>query len=940
MNGGFLEKVARLFWERENIKVKDYTFVFSNRRAGLFFLKYLSKSAEKALFSPRILTINQVFEEHTHMQRADQIDLLFRLYDIYKDIYLNINHLSESFDDFLFWGKMMLHDFSEIDQQLIDAKQLYSNLSDLKDIEKRFEVLSLEQQNSISDFVQGFSLHQSNPYRQKFISLWNSMGEIYCRFSKALLDEGIAYDGLLQRQVLEKFKPKDKHYVFVGFNALTQTERRLMQLLKNEGKAEFCWDYAADFMRDSHNRASMFMEDNVNEFGNLYDEKISSMPKIVLYKTPSSIGQAALAGQLIKQVASCAEDLTRVAVIMPDEKLLQPMLSFLPGNIEKVNVTMGQILQQTPVYSFFQLLSQLLTQQTKQGDALLYYYKPVMGILKHPYVVNNIDTTPIIEYLEKNNITYVPIKLLTEYPQLKLIFEPCVTTNETLERFTSLIEFFAGKSKEDNEYLYQAYTIVNRLTRLIDLHKDTSIQQKTLFSIFLQLLASSSVALEGEPLEGLQIMGVLESRALDFSTIFITDVNDEILPGNNSINSFIPSDLRRYYGLATIERQDAIHSYNFYRLISNADNILLMQNTISDDFRSGEVSRYIRQLVHQYGINIETVEIQQPIVSKLGHAEPIKIEKTDAVIEEIMTQLCLEHDNLDSPDGQNQSKLPKGLSPSALNDYVSCPVKFYLMHIKRLQQADHIEETLADNHFGNILHIAMQRLYADHTQITEQTIGDMILQLRTTDLVEKIYAEEYLKQTGEYHLEGKDYLPIRVLRKYIERVLEHDKTLCPFRYIASEKSLRTLVDVNGKRVLLKGIIDRIDQVGDKIRIVDYKTGAVHSDFPLYSNLFTSSSALKSDHVRQTLNYSLLYASNHQPTNPMEAHIYYVRYPQDKMDVVIKDKSSKTDFRSMKEEYMTSLIDILKELLESREPFVAIPNEYGTCRYCPFKFFCS
>ncbi len=930
MNTSFLQRVAQTFWREKQEQVSELTFVFPNQRAGLFFRKYLAAEAGKTIFAPTVLTINQLFQQLSSLQLADNIDLLFRLYQVY----IAERKTQETFDDFLFWGRMMISDFNEVDQHLVDASQLFTNLRDLKELEQQFSMLTEEQVESVNAFVHSMHAGDTNAFRKQFLTIWNTLLPIYTRFREELRNDGLAYMGMLQRAVIETphSAPRTSHptYIFIGFNALTGVEKALMEQLRDSAQADFYWDYEAEWLRDPQNRASLFYQPNIAAFPSQYTIPHIPLtaPTIHWVRVASSVGQAEVIQKLLQNTDQSSQvNWTQVGIVLPNEHMLQPILKAIPNDIKHINITMGQPLRQTAVYALLLHLSELAVLSTDQhkdsdkADKAWLYYKPLMSLLHHPYVqaVAPEEITTLQAQVLNNNWVFVEAEQLSAYAFLQQLFILPTTPQAVLEHLRTFIYAFAQHDDIqalDKEYLYQLLLIVNRVEGILQQHK-VLISIKTLYQILLQLLEGTTVPFTGEPLQGLQIMGMLESRSMDFHTLILTDVNEETLPGKTMQNTYIPYDLRLYFGLPTAERQDAIFAYNFYRLLSHADDVWLLQNTLSNDMTSGEVSRYVYQLQYQYNLPIETID-----VNHIPAAPDLKlplVEKTEEVITEVRNML------------EN-----RGLSPSTLNTYLACPLRFYWGTVHQLIEPKTIQEDIAPNQLGTVLHSIMEELYGKPQapyKVSEKDIVTMLQKVSKTPLVELHYAKEFYKANDTTPITGRDQLAIHAIKKYVRNILEHDKTLCPFFYHASEQYLATEVTTaTGQVVRIKGLIDRIDAMNGQVRVVDYKTGANHSRKAAMAELFTPAKGKDYDYYRQTLFYALLYTANH-PDTDCGATIYYTT----KQPSAIEDAL----FSSFAEQegFTDSLTVVLDEILNKEIPFMACPSQKN-CEYCPFAAMCQ
>ncbi len=928
----FLHRVAQRFWEEKQKQVSSLTFVFPNRRAGLFFRKYLAEVAGEPLFAPQVLTINQLFQRLSSLQLADNIDLLLRLYNVY----VTDQHSTESFDDFLFWGRMMLSDFNEIDQHLVNAKELFTNLHELKTIEEHFRQLSDDECLSVNTFVKNIQTEDNNVYKEKFFSIWHSLLPIYEHFRESLAAEGLAYMGMLQREVvqrleIEKLRSLDNRstYVFIGFNALTSVEKTLMEQLRNADLADFYWDYEAEWLRDPQNRASLFCEQNTRHFPSRYSIAPTTLPTPIIHliQTPSAIGQAQVINHILQKTPT--DDWTKVGIVLPNENMLLPIRQNITDIVQHINITMGQSLHQTPVFALVQALSELalLSKIDATSQTYAFYYKPILSLLHHPYVqaYATEDTHTLQQQIVRGNLVYLTETELAAYPQLAHIIRVSTSPYDTLIFLREIVLLFAQSDSSeafDKEYLYQTLLILNRLYDLLQQHKHVTLSIKTLYSLLLQLIDNTSIPFEGEPLLGLQVMGVLESRSMDFDTLIVTDVNDEVLPGRVPQNTYIPYDLRLYFGMPTSERQDAIFAYNFYRLLSHTSTVYLLQNTLSNDQTSGEVSRYVYQLQYQYNLPIHKVEVSYiPQVTTLPMPH---VEKTPEVIERITTYLTY-----------------KGLSPSTLNTYVACPLRFYWQTICQLREPDSISEDIEANQLGSVLHQVMEKLYKHYRppfEATTDMIELMIQKVNGTDMIENCYCDLFYKKRDHSLLNGRDLLAIHAIRQYARTILQHDKTLCPFTFYAAEDdSLQTeFTTSNGLTIKIKGIIDRIDRAKGYVRVIDYKTGGAHTKQPSFDELFDAKTAIDADHFRQTLFYALLYQANH-PNSDCGATIYYTRKQAENIE-----ESFFESYNALQQGECTFEDALRKVLDEILDPNIAFEPriDNNRCPYCPFTQLCG
>ena len=647
----FLYQVASLFYSEYGAEVSRLAFVFPNRRTGLFFQKYLSEVSEKPLFSPTILTINDLFVQLSGKQAADRISMLFKLYDIY----LRHSGSSETFDEFLYWGEMLLNDFDDIDKYMADARMLFTNVTDLREIENDFSFLSPEQIAAIRTFWSSFYPKGDTPNQEQFLAVWQILYALYTDLREALATEGKGYEGMIFREVVEQME-KDEccdlpytKVVFVGLNALSVAEERFLSGLQKRGIADFYWDYASPKMTDPDKKAAYFVEHNLRQFpsqlmenGQLtIDNEDDDKKKIEVIGIPSGIGQAkqvcSILNELCKEDEMSAEEALRTAVILPDEHLLIPVLNAIPEQIKRINVTMGYPLAGTPVASLMEYILALQKNIRYVDRRPVFYFRDVLPILNHRYIST---TSPemvsnLVKDISENNKIYISYDDLNKTPLLSILFTP-VTAVETfsdylinvLQELNKAVE--GGKLKVESvnsdaeplstfnsqlstindieqEFIFHYFATVNRMKEVM---REANVEMKidTYFRLLKRVTDTITIPFQGEPLSGLQIMGVLETRALDFDRLIILSMNEGIFPLRKAANSFIPYNLRRGFGLPTYEHQDSVWAYHFYRLIYRASHVSLLYDTRSNGLQTGEVSRFVHQLHYHY---------EEPIQNKL-----------------------------------------------------------------------------------------------------------------------------------------------------------------------------------------------------------------------------------------------------------------------------------------------------------------------------------
>lgn len=972
----FLYQVASLFYSEYGAEVSRLAFVFPNRRTGLFFQKYLSEVSEKPLFSPTILTINDLFVQLSGKQAADRISMLFKLYDIY----LRHSGSSETFDEFLYWGEMLLNDFDDIDKYMADARMLFTNVTDLREIENDFSFLSPEQIAAIRTFWSSFYPKGDTPNQEQFLAVWQILYALYTDLREALATEGKGYEGMIFREVVEQME-KDEccdlpytKVVFVGLNALSVAEERFLSGLQKRGIADFYWDYASPKVTDPDNKASYFVERNLRQFpsqlienGQLtIDNEDDDKKKIEVIGIPSGIGQAkqvcSILNELCKEDEMSAEEALRTAVILPDEHLLIPVLNAIPEQIKRINVTMGYPLAGTPVASLMEYILALQKNIRYVDRRPVFYFRDVLPILNHRYIST---TSPemvsnLVKDISENNKIYISYDDLNKTPLLSILFTP-VTAVETfsdylinvLQELNKAVE--GGKLKVESvnsdaeplstfnsqlstindieqEFIFHYFATVNRMKEVM---REANVKMKidTYFRLLKRVTDTITIPFQGEPLSGLQIMGVLETRALDFDRLIILSMNEGIFPLRKAANSFIPYNLRRGFGLPTYEHQDSVWAYHFYRLIYRASHVSLLYDTRSNGLQTGEVSRFVHQLHYHY---------EEPIQNKLV-VYNVSSSKTPALqvakTEEVMNRLA-----------DFRSGGTRAISASAVNTYLDCPLKFYFSVVEGIREEEEVSETIESNVFGSILHKVMEELYQPFCG--KMVTADLLKAIRKdtpmlTGAVARAFAEIFFKTDIVRPLTGQNFLIGEMIRKYVEKVLERDAKQTPFRYIESEKKIKCLFPLTDKsNIQLKGFIDRIDEVRDVVRIIDYKSGSGTTQFTSVEALFDKADTDRSKAVMQVFMYAWMFNRSVQLSTAIQPGIYYMRTLfSSSFDPGIYHRTDRfkteqvLDFANYCTDFEDSLRNCLNEIFDTETPFVQTPNGKA-CMYCPFKDICG
>ena len=864
----YLQRLAQVFAQNVGNQLSEYTFVFPNRRAGLFFRRYLGQALSQPIFSPRVVTINECFASLSDLRVTDQLTLLLRLYTIYQ----SLRPGAESIEQFLHWGKMMLADFSEIDNHLVsNVESLYEAVKDLHDIDNHFISLTDAQRNAIKKFWGDFyasSDKNNNQLHHRFVRTWELLFPLYKGLTNSLLQDNLAYEGLLHRQVIKHWDsiPAERfesHYVFIGFNALTESERQLLLHLRDRGCADFYFDYEDAYLSDPENRASLFREENLRTFPSRYEiptRTDAEPPKITLLSVDSTIGEARevyhVLDHLYPSDTPANTDFTRTAVVLPDEQLLIPLLDCFPEGVKKINVTMGYPLRASELY------------------------------------------------------------MLIAYPEK--YFSPMPTTGEDMINALreSLRPMRTGANSEAHYLLTKALDMVEGVAAQ---YPAIQFSAEAVMQILRMMTMQSTIPYTGEPLDGLQVMGVLETRALDFDNLIITGFNDDLYPGRAHNNSFIPYILRRGFGLPTQERQDAIFAYNFYRMLSYAKHVWFITNAVADEQHSGEVSRYFYQLQWQYGVKIEQVNVVNALSTPAQ--KPAEIAKD----EDVMQLLSAARE--------------RGFSASAMNAYLFCPKKFFYRYVQGIHEPEKVEDiTTSEATIGTALHAIMQTLYTPYIQkvVTESNIQEILDSL--TDRW-----DELLKDKDQIRT---DQLATFFIKQYVQNILRYDKQQAPFIYLNGEQKIDANVTVpQVGKVPFYGYIDRLDQQSNTLRVIDYKTGKANIEYRDMEHIFSRTE--NQDKALQTMLYCWL-LEQHAPqllrnVAHIAPHIYPVRSMSkiDDVQTLIHQRGN-TDFvwnDEVKQEFIEGLTTLLQEIFDPNIPF-APTSTSKRCDRCAFCALCK
>lgn len=938
----FLAQVAAHYFQAPDIQ--RHCFVFPNRRSMVFFRKYLGEQVKERgggvpLPVPPMFTINDFFYAVYKVEVTDGLRLLLELYDCYRAL----NPAAEPLDEFIYWGEVMLQDFDDIDKYLVHAEDLLRNVSDFKAIQDSFEYLSGNQRAAIEQFLSHFRDGKESEIKTRFVQLWNLLFPLYTQFRARLQEKGMAYEGMVYRSLADALKagtpavdllspvfPETGQFVFVGLNALTECERLLLSRMRDAGLAQFVWDFVSTEIQDPANKASLFMRKNVTEFPQAFpiDPQGLPRPKITVVSVPSSVGQAKLAGHILQEAAAASD--VETAFVLPDETLLLPLLNSIPPQHDNVNVTMGYPMRGSSVYTLLQALGQMQLRLRHRPDGWYFYYRTVREVFASGLfrALLSEEEMACVARVKADAKYFIPLEDLQGGPVLDLFFQAVITEptlasarqNHAMERYFSDVVALVGRQLSASGDMLLELDFAKRCHTQLNILQDTDLE--LLPATHLRLLEASlegiSVPFRGEPLQGLQVMGPLETRALDFRNLVILSANEGMFPRKSFSASFIPPELRKGFGLPTYEYQDAVWAYYFYRMIQRAEHVWLLYDSRTEGLKSGEESRYIKQLEYHFHMPLERLAAS-------AEMHPVAVEetipKTEAHVETIRNGV---------------------LSASALQSYLYCPARFYYQFVEHLQAEDEVAESLDAGMLGNVFHRVMQQLYS-----RELVTRDYLEAAKKDSArLRRLIRAAVLEEMHSVEVSGRNLVLEEVLLDYVRAALKHDIGLLAasaspgFRILGLE--LRRETTFEGFRI--KGYIDRMDSYRPgEVRIVDYKTGKVEDDDLLITDdnaaavvekLFGESNNGRPKIALQLFVYGLF---AHADATLKGERVLNSIYSTGRLYTgALPDVPESPEFIRLVRE---KLRDMLSEMVDVNVPFRRT-RDAKTCAICDFKNICG
>ena len=923
-DNSFLYQIAKAYIGQADVPLRRCLFVFPSRRSSLFFQKYLGQCSKAPLFSPDIITIGDLFARLAPYRRGDKIQMMYILWQKYSELR---RAEAEGFDYFVSLGETILADFNDVDKYMVDADKLFRHIGDLHALDNDYDFLTDEQKAALKQFWGVIAKGKDSEAKKKFLGLWGILPSLYDSFRKELSSRGIAYEGMLQREVAEQLKDGDSgsinaelaeydRIVVVGQNALCNCEKALYDHIKKEFDGDFYWDFYGECLTDTANKASHFIKAYIDLYPSKYelDAEADGRPKITVVAASSAVAQAKVAAA---ELEDSNQDST--AVVLPDENLLMPLLNSIPENISKVNVTMGYGLHNSATASLMDMMAGLQLNVRNTG----FYHKDVTAILNHPFIRNAAPAADQIKaQIIKANEIYVPQGRFAGDEILKVIFRPVAATSDLYDWQMEVLAAIAPTLTDiEKEFAHGYYTAVSHLKDL-----DIPMELHTYFRFLREITSRLTVDFHGEPLSGLQVMGPLEVRAIDFETLIILSVNEGVYPSKQQSDSLIPYNVRRGLGLPTVELFDSIAAYHFYRSIYRAKKVVLIYDSRTKPTLSGEESRFVKQLKYHYGyqMRFKSVELEiKPIVERVR-----PVEKTPEIIS-LLKDRYLE--------GGSQVRY---FSASALNAYMVCPLMFYYKVVQGLEEEDEITEGVDAGQLGTTFHETMREIYD----------GMGIRPVVTKEMLEKVIADRaWIVEAVKRHLNmaigrdalatvsGRNMITVNMVAEMVVATLERDKESTPFTYYESEKKMLCSMelDIDGKseKVRFKGYIDRLDDIGGQMRICDYKTGSVAEvkeyDEKGLDNVFRG----KAKTSFQLLLYAVMMREEDPGCQDFNLAVYDVK------KLFFNHVNSKYCPPEIIDSFKERLGNIVGDIFNQAIPFTGIEPDKA-CEYCPAKAICG
>ena len=934
----FLKDLAAEFNSHFQNQSDSVCIVFPTRRAGLFFQKELAAQASVPIWSPKIYSIQDFLLELCKPTIPDQITLLFELFEVYHQHFPN-----EDFDRYYPWGELLLKDFDDLDKYLAPASKVFATVNDLHQIDADFG-LPEEDLERLKLFWKNFFEHDLSKLKSEFVNTWKNLSDIYSEFKERLNQKNWAYEGMAYRDLAENISPasieslsKYSKIIFAGFYALSPAEEKVMSFLIDNNLAVIYWDTDKYYVDDHGQEAGKFIRENKlvkDPFlwkGNYFKD----IPKQIQFAgIPLMVGQARYAGQLLSDLCSQPDFIPeKTAIVLPDEKLLFPVLYSIPEEIKEINVTMGYPLRQTPLYNLFEdLITLQKNSRVENNGTFSFYFRDIKKVLDHTYI-RLTGGKLIHKWLDSLNDNYIRISSSLIFGEASNeVFDTLFKLPSTIEGvfvwvkkiLRMILEAMEAQNfkfhRLESEFIYTFFTQVKRLEDIFS-SQTVAIGINTFWKIFLEVIQSVRIPFSGEPLKGLQVMGYLETRVLDFENVILLSVNEDVLPAAGNTPSFIPFNIRKAFGLPTYEDQHAVSAFHFYRLMQRAKNIYLLYNTEPRALTAGERSRFLLQIEHELATKYpDTIKVTKKVISTPIVKEtvsPIIVEKSPKVLEELSHFMA--------KDGNDPKK---NLSASGLQSFIACPLRFYFRYIAGLKEAEEEEENMEAATFGKVFHKAMQDIYSNVPGF-DQSVFEK-LKRKINEFVDEAIQKEFISID---QLEGKNILLRNVIRELVAKVLQLDEEYLPFKILMLEKDVSQKFVFNSNwNVKFFGIIDRVDEKDNVLRIVDYKTGKVEKKKPVDISIYFEDVSYKEQF--QAMYYAYL-TSKLNPGRTISSGLLALKSMKDGVWML----NSGEPFSSNQfQEFEVNLKNLLLKIFDKDIPFRQTDDE-ERCTYCAYKEMC-
>ena len=946
----FLEKTARYIYEHLYPGVEDIHILVPNKRTGIFLERALVHIIPQPFILPKIQTIEEFIDLHAASAEADPLELNLVLYHIFQ------RHLPiyESFDQFYYWGEMLIRDFNDMDKNLVNARELFQLMEDEKEIEKQFQYLLPEQVEVIQKFWSSFSPPDYTGHQKDFIDTWKVLNAVYNDLQAYLQSQVKAYSGMMLKEVAEKITGMEleipaKKILFAGFHILSKAEEKIFDFFLKNKQGIFCWDvdtYYAGTGKDSisGHEAGTFLRKYIQRYGNAVpvSDLRKNPPQLHFISCPKNTGQALIVKKILDE--SNIPYGPQTAIILPDEAMLVPVLQSIAEPDEPVNVTLGYPLRNTAVHALIEHWLDIFKYRTGEK----FYYKPVIRFLNNAYIklLYPAETEALQAAILENNLVYIyPADIRTfSFLQEFLELDPGSSLS-IIQHIRQLVEkiyyhYFDLENKQgaqvlETEILYQALQAFIRLEGIL-LETQTEVQPETLKKLLYKYLNSVSVHFSGEPVAGLQVMGLLESRNLDFEHVFILNANEGTLPPPISSGSFIPYHLRHGFGLPTYSNNDSMFAYYIYRLLHQSKHVYFLYNNVADEQTKAEASRYMVQLRLESGLPYK--EYHQKIEFITPQVLPITIVKTKGVMEQLGTYYLAESTNY--------------LTPSALNTYLDCSLKFYYRYIAGIYEQEQLSDEIDPAVFGNLLHNAMQQIYLLFHEYRQKSVIEKedlpILYSLADEAIQNAMMQEFSNPADPQPVElvGDYYIIFHVLKQYVQNILRMDEQTVPKPMPVLEEKYVFEYAFRGP-LRIGGRIDRIDADGGLVKILDYKTGKAErkNEFSSIHELFDRTDGKRKDYIFQVFLYTYLLHQQVYAGKTLVPQLLFIResYQENFEAGVFYKQGSEvhkiTSIESFEADFKHELDQLLTEFFDPAVPYQQTEHQ-EKCQYCPYVDICN